>query len=68
MDKEDKMLEDISAYSIVKWSILVKITCANLSKENQELKETLATKPALPDPIVIYADKVTEKHKQATRM
>ena len=44
------------------------INCANLSRENQELKEALVTRPVLPDSTVIYAEKVMEKHKQESRM
>ena len=60
MAQDEKTLEDILAFSIVEWSIHVNITCANLSKENQALKQALTTRPVLPDPAVIYAEKITE--------
>ena len=68
MAQDDKTPGDISSCTIVEWSIRVKIDFVNLSKENQELKEALVTKSPLPDPAIIYAEKVIEKQKQATGM
>ena len=55
-------------FTIFKRSIHVKTACVNLSKENQELKKALVTRPTLPDPVVIYAERVAKKSKQETEM
>lgn len=68
ISQDNNTPEDIPAYSMVERSIRVKVTCANLSKENQELRQTLVAKLALPYLAVIYAEKVTEKQKQVTEM
>ena len=53
---------------LVKQYIHVRIACSNLSRENQDLKVALATRPTLPDPTIIYIEKIAERQNQVIGM
>ena len=60
--------DDLLESDVVGRSIHIPVAYLALSKENRELKATLATRPALPDPAVIYTKKITERQNQVAEM